>query len=130
MRGAFLTKNAALILATLCCVLGVSRVWAQENGSTVTGAALYRTHCAPCHGESGRGDGMVGAALRTPPADLTAIAGKNGGIFPDSMVIEFIDGTRDVLAHGPRAMPVWGLIFQNRETIRKIVDHLRTLQQP
>jgi len=73
---------------------------------------------------------MVGAALRTPPADLTTTARKNGGIFPDGMVIEFIDGTRDVLAHGPRAMPVWGLVFQNRETIRKIVDHLRTLQQP
>jgi mono/diheme cytochrome c family protein len=130
MRGPLLTKNEALILVTLCCVLGVSRVWPQENGSTVTGAALYHTHCASCHGESGRGDGMVGAALRTPPADLTAIAGKNGGIFPDGMIIEFIDGTRDVLAHGPRAMPVWGLVFQNRETIRKIVDHLRTLQQP
>jgi hypothetical protein len=49
---------------------------------------------------------MVGAALRTPPADLTAIAGKNGGTFPDGMIIEFIDGTRHVLAHGPRAMPV------------------------
>jgi mono/diheme cytochrome c family protein len=130
MRGPLLIKNEALILVTLCFVLGVSRVWPQENGGTVTGAALYHTHCASCHGESGRGDGMVGAALRTPPADLTAIARKNGGIFPDSMVIEFIDGTRDILAHGPRAMPVWGLIFQNRETIRKIVDHLRTLQQP
>jgi hypothetical protein len=64
---------------------------------------------------------MVGAALRTPPADLTAIAGKNGGTFPDGMIIEFIDGTRDVLAHGPRAMPVWGLIFQNCEMIRKSV---------
>jgi cytochrome c len=53
MRGPLLTKNEALILVTLCCVLGVSRVWPQENGSTVTGAALYHTHCASCHGESG-----------------------------------------------------------------------------
>lgn len=130
MRGSSLTKNRKLSLVTLCVVLGVSRVWAQENGSTVTGAALYHTHCASCHGESGRGDGLVGAALRTPPADLTTITRKNGGLFPDGIVIEFIDGTRDVLAHGPRAMPVWGLVFQNRETIDKIVDYLCTLQQP
>jgi hypothetical protein len=72
---------------------------------------------------------MVGAALRTPPADLTVIARNNGGVFPDGMIVEFIDGTREVLAHGPRAMPVWGLIFQNRETIRKIVDYVRDLQR-
>ena len=130
MSGPLLTKNIKLSLVILCVVLGVSRVWAQENGSTVTGAALYHTHCASCHGESGRGDGLMGAALRTPPADLTAITRKNGGLFPDGLVIEFIDGTRNVLAHGPRAMPVWGLVFQNRETIDKIVDYLRTLQRP
>jgi mono/diheme cytochrome c family protein len=118
------------MLLTWGCVLGVSRAWPQENGRTVTGAALYQTHCASCHGDSGRGDGPVGAALRTPPADLTALARHNGGIFPDRLVSEFIEGTRDVLAHGPRAMPVWGLLFQNRDTIRTIVDHLRTLQQP
>jgi mono/diheme cytochrome c family protein len=130
MRGPSWTKKRKLSLMTLCVVLGVSRVWAQENGSRVTGATLYHTHCASCHGESGRGDGMVGAALRNPPADLTAITRNNGGLFPDGKVIEFIDGTRDVLAHGPRTMPVWGLVFQNRETIDKIVDYLRMLQRP
>jgi mono/diheme cytochrome c family protein len=129
MRNPWLTKKAALMLVAWCCVLGVSRAWPQEDGRTVTGAALYQTHCASCHGDRGRGDGPVGAALRTPPADLTAIARNNGGIFPDSMVSEYIDGMRDVLAHGPRAMPVWGLMFQNRDAIRMIVDHLRTLQQ-
>ena len=36
------------------------------------GAALFRTHCAPCHGPAGRGDGTAAAALAVPPADLTA----------------------------------------------------------
>jgi hypothetical protein len=48
----------------------------------------------------------VGQALRTPPTDLTVLARKNGGIFPDATVAEFIDGQRDVLAHGQRSMPV------------------------
>ena len=108
---------------------GVNDARAQENGSSVTGAALYHAHCASCHGDSGRGDGMVSKALRTPPADLTTLAAKNGGIFPEAMVSDFIDGTRDVLAHGPRAMPVWGMVFQDHGTIRKIVDYIRDLQR-
>ncbi|MDH3599048.1 MAG: CopD family protein, partial [Candidatus Tectomicrobia bacterium] len=36
------------------------------------GAALFRTHCAVCHGEEGRGDGPGAAGLNPKPADLTA----------------------------------------------------------
>jgi putative copper resistance protein D len=40
--------------------------------SVASGEALYRTHCATCHGAGGRGDGPGGAGLPKPPADLTA----------------------------------------------------------
>ena len=40
--------------------------------SVASGVALYRTHCALCHGPDGRGDGPGGAGLPRPPADLTA----------------------------------------------------------
>ncbi len=40
--------------------------------SIATGAELYPTHCASCHGARGQGDGAAGAALAVPPADLTA----------------------------------------------------------
>lgn len=79
--------------------------------------------------EIGIADVLLVGGKNASQADLTAIARKNGGPFPDGMVIEFIDSPRDVLAHGPRAMPVWSLVFQHRETIRKIVDYLRGLQQ-
>ena len=36
------------------------------------GTALFGTHCSPCHGPTGRGDGPAAAALDGPPADLTA----------------------------------------------------------
>ena len=36
------------------------------------GAALFGTHCSPCHGATGRGDGPAAAALDGPAADLTA----------------------------------------------------------
>jgi putative copper resistance protein D len=40
--------------------------------SIVSGQALYRTHCASCHGGGGHGDGPAAAGLRPRPADLTA----------------------------------------------------------
>jgi putative copper resistance protein D len=40
--------------------------------SVASGAALYRAHCATCHGPGGRGDGPGGAGLPRLPADLTA----------------------------------------------------------
>ncbi|HEY7254855.1 MAG TPA: CopD family protein [Methylomirabilota bacterium] len=40
--------------------------------SVASGEALYRAHCATCHGPGGRGDGPGGAGLPKPPADLTA----------------------------------------------------------
>jgi mono/diheme cytochrome c family protein len=36
------------------------------------GRDLFLTHCAPCHGPSGRGDGPAAAGLLQQPADLTA----------------------------------------------------------
>ena len=122
-------RGTWLAVFAFLCAIGFSDVQAEENGSSVIGATLYHIHCASCHGESGRGDGLVGKALRTPPADLTTLAAKNGGIFPEAMVSDFIDGTRDVLAHGPRTMPVWGMVFQDHGTIHKIVDYLRDLQR-
>lgn len=40
--------------------------------SIATGAGLFATHCAACHGPRGQGDGSAGKALAVPPADLTA----------------------------------------------------------
>jgi len=38
--------------------------------SIAAGAAVFRTHCAACHGSDGRGDGPAAAGLDPPPADL------------------------------------------------------------
>lgn len=38
--------------------------------SSARGAALYRTHCATCHGSAGRGDGP-GSNVTPPPTDFT-----------------------------------------------------------
>jgi putative copper resistance protein D len=43
-----------------------------QASSIVEGSALYRIHCASCHGPGGAGDGPAGAELARRPADLRA----------------------------------------------------------
>lgn len=104
------------------------------------GHADFLRHCAPCHGRSARGDGPAASSLKVPPADLTRIAARHGGRFPAREVSEYIDGRRDVVAHGSRAMPVWGRTFARRiheeagpeEVLRgrlmTLVEYLRSIQ--
>ncbi len=111
------------------------------------GAEDYWNHCAACHGPEGKGDGPVAAFLTEAPTDLTRIAARNDGDFPEQRVRWSIDGRLDVLAHGSRGMPVWGPAFRhqveagpippaNREDapredrIGDLVDYLKQLQAP
>jgi len=103
------------------------------------GAATFQTFCASCHGASARGDGPMADSLRFAPADLTAIARRNGGHFPAEKVGKIIDGRQQVTGHGGTDMPIWGDAFKNtrkgfddrrvRATIADVVEYLATIQQ-
>jgi mono/diheme cytochrome c family protein len=104
---------------------------------SMVGRDLYEFYCATCHGHDGKGGGPVVQALRVPPPDLTTIAARNHGEFPEPHVEALVTGGRDMpAAHGSRDMPVWGPIFRgldtndrlNRIRIRNIVDYLASMQ--
>jgi mono/diheme cytochrome c family protein len=40
-------------------------------GDAAAGKATFSANCASCHGETGKGDGPVGAALQPPPRDFS-----------------------------------------------------------
>jgi mono/diheme cytochrome c family protein len=104
----------------------------------ISGAYAFRTHCATCHGASGKGDGPLADGLRFQPADLTLIARRNGGSFPTEKVVRIVDGRDPLKGHGGPDMPVWGDAFRNAETsyddkavrekVRSVVEYLRTIQ--
>lgn len=124
----------------LVAVAALSFGCRPTSEETRPGVALYGSYCASCHGAAARGDGPVAAALRTPPPDLTTLAGR-AGRFDEADLIAVIDGRRLVAAHGPREMPVWGAVFDQelagqphagRTTLLRaqvLADYLRTLQR-
>ena len=115
-------------------LLGVVTVHAEDH----PGRPLYLRYCAACHGRQGRGDGPVAPALGEKPTDLTQLA-AHGEEFPLQAVVDAIDGTRTVRAHGVSEMPVWGEVFEPssasreqklvaRSKIVAIADYLRSQQ--
>jgi len=76
-----------------------------------SGKEMYAAYCASCHGADGKGNGPAAPALKTTPTDLTQIAARNGGTFPDAHITQVIRGDSMTAAHGNKEMPVWGPVF-------------------
>lgn len=105
---------------------------------TTTGAEVFRTYCATCHGTTARGDGPLSSSMVRKPANLTEIAMRNNGTFPTEMVFRTIDGQHPLKGHGGPDMPVWGDVFsKTREAndaervkgvIQSLVDYLESIQ--
>jgi mono/diheme cytochrome c family protein len=89
------------------------------------GRERYGIYCAPCHGDTGIGDGPVARRAAklaegtwTPPSDLTAaatVARPEGELF-------------DVISHGIRTMPAYSAQIPVADRWA-IVAYLRALQR-
>jgi mono/diheme cytochrome c family protein len=96
-----------------------------ESTPAGDGKQMFTTYCAACHGSGGKGDGPAAGALKKRPADLTQLARKNNGTFPEIQVARFIKGDDVVAAHGARDMPMWGSVLQSLSPNDKEVVDLR-----
>lgn len=79
----------------------------------VSGKQLYNSYCALCHGPDGEGGGPFSPQLKVWPPDLTQLAKKNHGIYPEMRVTEAIDGEFGKPSHGSAEMPIWGPVFRS-----------------
>jgi mono/diheme cytochrome c family protein len=139
-------RRAAIVRAFgLAVALGVAAPSAASEPSdpmlAQVGAEMFKQYCASCHGTSGEGNGPVAGSLKKPPADLTRIAARHGGKFPDADIARWIDGRFDAPAHGTREMPVWGRQFQDgfsrgtdpdevvRGRLLTLIEYLKTIQK-
>jgi mono/diheme cytochrome c family protein len=105
----------------------IATLQAQPTAASDSGARLFKTYCATCHGTTGRGDGPLAEHLRRLPPDLTTYTERNGGVFPSDRVGRIIDG-REIPSHGDREMPVWGDAFRSSpggwppESVKQRID--------
>jgi len=81
--------------------------------ASVEGKDLYREYCAVCHGVDGKGHGPAAAAFKNAPTDLTQLAIRNHGKYPNVEVEHTVADGGGYLAHGNKDMPVWGSIFSD-----------------
>jgi len=102
------------------------------------GLQMYKEYCAACHGSDGKGHGPVAASLRKPPPNLTILARRHGGTFPEEYVTNVLRFGPGFSAHGSSEMPVWGPLFQYlenyneaavRQRIKNLCDYLESIQE-
>jgi mono/diheme cytochrome c family protein len=107
------------------------------NTPSNSGKEMFKSYCAVCHGADGKGNGPAASAMKSNPTDLTALAQKNGGKYPDAHVASVIRGQATMPSHGNADMPVWGPLFssisqghegQVQQRIANLVDYIGTLQ--
>ncbi len=128
-----LIAKSSLFIA-LVLMLVPSQVGAQTETNEERGQKLFLTHCAACHGEDGRGQGTVAAAMKMPPSDLRQISKRRDGKFPHDEIRTIITGLKLESVHGSRAMPVWGRIFTQMEAteygrINVLMSYLHSIQE-
>ena len=100
-----------LAYASLCALVMFPTLVTAADKSI--GQREYENKCVMCHGATGKGEGWFTTFLKTPPSSLTQLKKNNGGVFPFDRVYDVLDGRKQVLAHGPREMPVWGAQYRS-----------------
>jgi mono/diheme cytochrome c family protein len=111
----------------------VAAIWRSHTNADALslGGALYSANCAACHGETGGGDGVLGAGR--PVGEEAPGAGQPPTDFTDSSQML---GASTALLQGKivrggmgTGMPYWGPIFTETE-INALVDYIWTFQFP
>jgi len=128
--------------AVALLVLGAATSVAAADARLEEGAAFYRKYCGACHGLTGEADGIVAGFMRPPPNDLTVAARGNDGKFPFKRIMDQIEGSESVRAHGDPDMPVWGEVLRDpthQDGVARadvvgrtmlIVKYLESIQKP
>lgn len=102
-------------------------IQAATPSTPPSGAELYKQNCAVCHGDDLKGGSPAPYPYRMPP-DLTTLARRHGGEFPDAYVSQVLRVGVIMPAHGPAEMPVWGTAFRAGERLDEAQITLRVTE--
>ncbi len=127
----YIFKAAPLILVAFA-VVGLilwkanASGFPQQGDRGDLGRAVYEVHCAPCHGQGGKGDGPYALLLSPRPRDFTM------GMFEyrttESGTLPTDDDLRRTITKGlpGTAMPAWGK-FINGDSLEAVITFVKKL---
>ena len=129
----FIGLGAALSLVAGLALATDLPAKAAEQGDL--GESTYQAYCALCHGLGGA-PGMFADALKKAAPDLTGIAKRNGGQFPERKVADIIrDG--GIGGHGTMRLLSWEKYFRTDSTagradelVQALTEYLQKQQAP
>jgi len=112
---------------------------ASKDSAVAEGARLYKRNCAVCHGNDGTGGNApsTSSPFNKPVPDLTTLAQRHSGKFPEAYVAQVLRSGVKMPDHGRSEMPVWGTIFkattksdeaQVTKRIDSLTAYLKSLQ--
>ncbi|HXJ15648.1 MAG TPA: c-type cytochrome [Candidatus Polarisedimenticolia bacterium] len=139
-------RNVALLCTLLILAAGLcvaqqkpAKKKKERHPTPASGAQIYKQNCAVCHGDDGKGAGPppANSPFTTSPPDLTTLARRHEGKFPEDYVVSVLRSGVKVPDHGPAEMPVWGTLFKAMtksdeaevtERITSVTNHLNSIQ--
>lgn len=109
----------------------------KAASAPMSGDQLYTAYCASCHGVDGKGHGPAAPALKGKLPDLTLMAKRKNGRFPEGDVFQVIKWGGGIIGHGSKEMPVWGTAFRTLDhdevevnlRIQNLIHYLESIQQ-
>ncbi len=100
---------------------GQTNPFSGQTEAVTAGEKIFKSNCASCHGDEGKGDGPVSMSLEPKPANLADSMGN----FSDAYLFWRInEGGQMAPFHS--AMPAWRNIL-SKEQIWQVITFLRTL---
>jgi len=101
----------AFMVAMLAAALGFINVLAQAQE---TGAALYKTKCAACHGPDGKGETTMGKAAKLRDMSSAEVQQQSDA------------DLTGIITNGKGKMPPYGKSLKP-EQIKELVSYVRSL---
>ena len=108
-------QSTKILRMAFCLLLLLTSGYASDAvAASDTGADLYKTKCAACHGADGRGATAVGKADGIRDLGSAGVQGQNDGALTT------------IIASGKGKMPAYGKSLKP-EQIASLVAYIRTL---
>jgi len=138
----------ALSIGFGCAVAAQPAATKATRADIAAGKEIFHQNCSVCHGVDAKGYRTQGTGTmydpdspepgrRVPPADLTALSGRNSGVFPADRVRQSVINRGSIPAHGTPEMPAWGHAFDNlksnpkrmEQQVRDLTAYIESIQE-